>query len=79
MFSIIFILASLTSSFVKGSGNLSPDEWKDFSDRHGDWIEKEYPGGLAKFDPERSWHHGLGAFPKGRRNLTMHCFPIGVK
>ena len=26
-------------------GTLSSAEWKDLQDRHGDWIEKEYPGG----------------------------------
>lgn len=30
-------------------GTLSSTEWKDFQDRHGDWIEKEYPGGFNKF------------------------------
>ena len=30
-------------------GTLSSAEWKDFQDRHGDWIEKEYPGGFNKF------------------------------
>jgi hypothetical protein len=30
---------------ARTEGTLSSAEWKDFQDRHGDWIEKEYPGG----------------------------------
>jgi len=34
---------------ARTEGTLSSAEWKDFQDRHGDWIEKEYPGGFNKF------------------------------
>jgi hypothetical protein len=31
------------------TGTLTDEEWADFYDRHGDWIETEYPGGFNKF------------------------------
>ena len=34
---------------ARTEGTLSSAEWKDFQDRHGDWIEKEYQGGFNKF------------------------------
>lgn len=33
-------------------GDLAPEEWQDFKDRHGDWIEKEYPGGFQKYQDD---------------------------
>jgi len=47
---------------ARTEGTLSAKEWQDFQDRHGNWIDKEYPGGFNKFkqdiqtvddDPER--------------------------
>jgi hypothetical protein len=43
----IYLPSAEASSRTEGT--LSSAEWKDFQDRHGDWIEKEYPGGFNKF------------------------------
>lgn len=34
------------------NGDLSPQEWKDFQDRHGDWIDQNYKGGFAQFQKD---------------------------
>lgn len=31
------------------TGSLTDEEWQDFKDRHGDWIDTEYPGGFDQF------------------------------
>ncbi len=33
----------------RAQGDLSPQEWQDFYDRHGDWIESSYKGGFEQF------------------------------
>jgi hypothetical protein len=33
-------------------GDLSPQEWQDFKDRHGDWIEQNYTGGFSQFQKD---------------------------
>jgi hypothetical protein len=33
-------------------GDLSPQEWQDFKDRHGDWIEQNYTGGFNQFQKD---------------------------
>jgi hypothetical protein len=39
---------------ARQSGDLSPEEWADFQRRHGDWIDKQYPGGggFAQFQKD---------------------------
>jgi hypothetical protein len=39
------IYLSSGNATARNSGDLSPEEWADFQDRHGDWIDKQYPGG----------------------------------
>lgn len=51
-------------------GNLSPEEWKDFEKRHGDWIEAEYPGGTAKFEKDLST--GEGAIKNKQGKIVGH-------
>jgi len=43
------IYLSSGNAQARSNNDLSPEEWQDFQDRHGDWIEKEYPGGFAKY------------------------------
>jgi hypothetical protein len=37
---------------ARQSGDLSPEEWTDFQNRHGDWIDKQYTGGFAQFQKD---------------------------
>lgn len=46
------IYLSSGNAQARSNNDLSPEEWKDFQDRHGDWIEKEYPGGFAKYQQD---------------------------
>lgn len=43
------IYLSSGNAQARSNGDLAPEEWQDFKDRHGDWIEKEYTGGFEKF------------------------------
>lgn len=43
------IYLSSGNAQARSNNDLSPEEWQDFYDRHGDWIDKEYPGGFAKY------------------------------
>lgn len=42
------IYLSSGNAAARTSGDLSPEEWADFQDRHGDWINKEYAGGFEQ-------------------------------
>lgn len=46
------IYLSSGNAQARSNNDLSPEEWKDFQDRHGDWIDKEYPGGFAKYQQD---------------------------
>ncbi len=46
------IYLSSGNAQARSNNDLSPEEWQDFKDRHGDWIEKEYPGGFAKYQQD---------------------------
>jgi hypothetical protein len=43
------IYLSSGNAQARKSGDLSAEEWQDFKDRHGDWIDKDYKGGFEKF------------------------------
>jgi len=43
------IYLSSGNAAARTSGDLSPEEWADFQDRHGDWIDKQYTGGFAQY------------------------------
>jgi hypothetical protein len=64
------IYLSSNDAAAHSSGNLSADEWKDFGDRHGDWIDKEYPGGLAKFENDLA--SGQGAMKNASGKIIGH-------
>lgn len=46
------IYLSSGNAAARTSGDLSPEEWTDFQDRHGDWIDQQYTGGFAQFKKE---------------------------
>ena len=64
------IYLSSSDAAAHSSGNLSADEWKDFGDRHGDWIDKEYTGGLAKFQSDLAT--GQGAMKNANGKIVGH-------
>ena len=43
------IYLSSGNAKARTEGDLTPEEWADFQERHGDWIEKEYTGGFEKY------------------------------
>ena len=43
------IYMSSGNAQARKSGDLSAEEWQDFKDRHGDWIDKEYAGGFDQY------------------------------
>jgi hypothetical protein len=43
------IYLSSGNATARNSGDLSPEEWADFQDRHGDWIDKQYTGGFEQY------------------------------
>lgn len=43
------IYLSSGNAQARKSGDLSAEEWQDFKDRHGDWIDKEYEGGFDQY------------------------------
>lgn len=43
------IYLSSNNAAARKAGVLSADEWEDFENRHGDWIESTYDGGLKQF------------------------------
>lgn len=43
------IYLSSGNAAARQSGDLAPEEWTDFQERHGDWIDREYPGGFQKY------------------------------
>lgn len=46
------IYLSSGNANARQSGDLSPEEWQDFKDRHGDWIDSQYTGGFAQFQKD---------------------------
>lgn len=50
------IYLSSANAAARKSGDLSAEEWQDFQDRHGDWIEQEYTSpsgtGFAAFQKD---------------------------
>ena len=43
------IYLSSGNAQARKSGDLSAEEWQDFKDRHGDWIDKDYKGGFEQY------------------------------
>ena len=43
------IYLSSGNAAARNSGDLSPEEWTDFQERHGDWIDKQYTGGFEQY------------------------------
>ena len=43
------IYLSSNNAAARNNSDLSPEEWQDFQQRHGSWIDKKYPGGYQKF------------------------------
>ena len=46
------IYLSSGNANARQSGDLSPEEWQDFKDRHADWIDAQYTGGFAQFQKD---------------------------
>ena len=46
------IYLSSGNANARQSGDLSAEEWQDFKDRHGDWIDAQYQGGFAQFQKD---------------------------